>query len=196
MIPTFTNNHNQLPWSQPMRNRKIPLVDYERGGIGLADATGGLNMYDWTAEYDPATQWVSVWRNDLGPETATQILQLAGIDRIGLAFDQNMRPQIAYTVAPANGVNLWYYSASGGGMTTVNFPGTNYPCLTLDDRRDGMVSDSDVILSYVKGLDLCFRVQRENYDVERSTTMPEPASLEGTGMTKGMTFQWDTHKDE
>ena len=194
MIPTFTNNHNRYKWSQQMRSRKAPLIDYERGGVALSDPSEGLNAYDWTAEYVPSEGWVSVWREDLGVGTKTQVLQVAGITRIAFAFDQNMRPQIAYV--DGAGVHLWYYSAGDGGMVTRDFPGTSDPCLTLDDRRDGRASESDVIFSYITGDSLAFRVQRENYDVERSTVLDELSNLEGAGMTAPLRFQWETRKIE
>lgn len=171
-----------------MRNRRAPLIDYEVGGVAINDPSQGLRGYDWTAEFDPADGWVYVWREDQGKASKVAVLQRPGITHLGLAFDQNMRVHLCWT--DATGSFLWRFSNEAGGMITVPIPGASTPAITLDDHRPERVSDSDIILSYISGTQLCFRVQRELYDVVHATELGTAAELNAAGMA-GIRFQWE-----
>jgi len=188
MIPTLAISDTFLPWQFKIRNPQLPLIDHEHGGVGLNDPTAGLRGYDWTAEYDPDTANVYVYRDDLGPETRVAVYNRAGISRLGLAFDQNMRPTLCFS--DGDGVHVWFYKSSEEAMGILTIPGASSPCITLDDRRPERVSESDVILSYMSGSNLCARVQREVYDNEHTLALDNPSELIAFGMTKELVMQW------
>lgn len=188
MIPILSIVPYPGPWSARMRDHRNPLVDYEVGGIAINDPSQGLGGYDWTAEYDLADGWVYVWREDQGKASKVGVLQRPGIIRIGLAFDQNMRVHLCWT--DSVGTFLWRYSADTGEMVAVQVAGASSPCITMDDHRPERVSDSDIILSYISGTQLCFRVQRELYEVVHSAELGTTAELNASGMA-GFRFQWE-----
>jgi len=186
MIPTLSISERFMPWQFKMRDPQSPLVDFEHGGIALNDPSQGLRGYDWTAEYDADSANVYASRDDVGTRVA--IFNRAGIIRLGLAFDQNMRPNLCFT--DGLGTHVWFYMSSTESMGVLTIPGASSPCITLDDRRPERVSDSDVILSYMNGDNLCIRVQREQFAVEHALALDNPSALVAAGMTKELAMQW------
>lgn len=191
MIPTLSITTITSQWLARMRTPDNPLVDYERGGVGVGDTSEGLGGYDWTAYFNPDTSGVYLYREDLGAESGTLLVNVPGLVRIALAFDQNMRPVLAWR--DGGGTYLWRYRASIPGYEAMLIPGALTPCVTLDERRPEGLGNSDVILSYIKDdSHLYCRVQRETYTVERKLTeepVPNPHLL-ACGMTKQCRLQW------
>lgn len=185
MIPELSDYTGRGEWSGRIRKRSKPLIDYEVGGVALNDPSAGLTGYNWTAEY--ADGAVYIWREDLGESTKVSILAREGITRIGLAFNQNMQPYLCWE--EGDGCFLWYYSPSGA-MEMMQIADAVEPCLTLDERRLELVSNSDVILSYRNGTSLCARVQRENFATEHVLADIGDSELTGAGMTTGLHMQW------
>lgn len=187
MIPTISFADVRTRWEARMRSPDDPLRDFERAGVAVGNTSQGLRGYDWTAYY--FGNQVFLYREDLGDESKVSIVTRADILRIALAFDQNMRPVLAWT--DTSGSFLWRYNAALPGYDTLALPGAAYPCLTLDEKRPEGVSNSDVIVSYTKGNDLYCRVQREAYGVEHLLyeDVPDPRLL-AFGMTKELRLQW------
>ena len=188
MIPTLSIRERLLPWQFKMCDPKLPLLDHEHGGSALNNPAVGLRGYDWTAEYDPASSNVYVYRDDLGANTKVAIHNRAGITRLGLAFDQNMRPNLCYE--DGAGAYRWTYDPASDTMVEVAIPGASSVCMTLDDRRPERGGDSDIILSYMSGSNLCCRVQRENYSTEHTLPVEGGGELRAAGMTRELVFQW------
>ena len=147
-------------------DRRFPvgLVSRERGGKGLNDASEGVNGYVWTAVADEVTGKVILTRNGAQPST----LGIFGpLRSISLAFDQNMQPALAY-VNQARDCKLYWFDATVPGYVTLTMPaGARDPCLTLDDKRNELVTGSDILLFYTIGTNLYYRQQRERFTVER-----------------------------
>lgn len=136
-----------------------PLVDYELGGIALNDPSGGLSLQMWSAYVDG---------DDIVVEdsngVSTVVLQVPDVQKLSLAFDQNMRPAIAYST-PAGGFLYWFDTFVGHSVTT-SIPDATNLCLTLDERRLELINNSDIILAYNKGADLYYRQQRDRFFTE------------------------------
>lgn len=186
MIPSTLSPFGKKEWQWQMRQRADQLRDYEQGSAALNDTAGGLSSHLWTAEFSPTTGDVSIYRDGVAP---TVLFNKPGITRIGLAFDQNMRPAVCYS--HPDGPGLWYYSATASGNIFFPTPGALYPCISLDDRRPEGISDSDVILTYTKSDNKLYcRVQRESY-AERLLYSGLPnTELVAFGMTKELRLQW------
>jgi hypothetical protein len=147
------------PYSEQVNDPDAPLVDYELGGTALSDPSDGLQVKTWTAFMDGND--VRIQAEDVA---ATTLLTLAGVTEISLAFDQEMRPAIAYV---QNGVaKLWWYDPAGPGYATLTFADAISPRITLDEKRPILINDSDIILAYVKDNNLYFRAQRDSFAVE------------------------------
>ncbi len=140
------------------------LVDYELGGIGLNDPSQGLQVQVWTARIDPATDDVLVGAG-ASPEVA--VFNAPNVTELSLAFDQNMRPVIAYVQAGQAKLR-WYDTVPGTNVITTLASDVQWPKVTLDDKRDTQttVGANDVILAYVRNNNLYYRQQRDRFETE------------------------------
>lgn len=144
------------------------LVDYELGGIGLSNATSGLMVQVWTATLAgiPGEAGTAVYVS--APNTpSTLLFQRDGITEISLAFDQNMKPFIAFVAAGQ--ATFWWYDATLPGQKFTDLPvGSSSPKCTLDDKRSlqTLVGTSDILITYIKDDNLYYREQRDRYTVE------------------------------
>lgn len=135
-------------------------VDYERGGVALHDASRGLRYQNWKLAYDHVSKEV-VLTNESG---FLQVMFTSiGLTQLAIAFDLSMTPYIAYT---EKGVTWLRWVMSNGTHVKMVVPGATQPRLTLDDRRPGNEVNSDVVLFYLKGNQLCKRYLRDRFEDE------------------------------
>lgn len=160
-----------------------PLVDYELGGLALNDPSGGLDLQLWTAYVDGDDIVV-----EDADDNTTVLFQMPNVQRLSLAFDSNMKPVIAYTV-PSGGYLYWFDTFVGETVHTP-IPGATNLCITLDERRDELINNSDVILAYNKGTDLCYRQQRDRYATEYLLSADEGGTLVAIGTNKQYRLQF------
>ena len=111
----------------------------------------------------------------VNPVTNSVVFTLAatGVTSVSLAFDNNMGLVIAWTTS--TGANLYYYDTPTSSYVTRNFPGITSCRVCVDDPREFYTSNSDVIFGYTIGGNLCYRQQRDRYNVEyiiQPTTRP------------------------
>ena len=142
------------------------LVDYELGGVGLSDASQGLEYQTWTLNVTGSATTTAVELS--APNTAaTQIFARPNITWARLAFDQNMRPVIAF-IDQGGPTLYWYDSTIPGNTFTSLSTGATYPCCTMDDKRASQtrLGNNDVIVSYVKNGNLYYLQQRDRYATE------------------------------
>ena len=136
-------------------------VDFERGGVALSDPTQGYNVRDWMCGTDGSEIWVSPY-----PEQAPRTVFYTGaeITEVSLAFDQNMAPTLVFV---EDGVTKlrWFNTLSASWEVTV-FANARSPMLTLDDKREFLSVNSDIIFAYISGGNLCYRLQRDRYNTE------------------------------
>jgi hypothetical protein len=141
------------------------LTDYELGGIALSDPSQGLRVQTWTATWNSGDG--GVYADSPATSPALVFTPGSGLSWLSLAFDQNMRPVIAYTQAGA--AKMRWYDSEIAGYTTTTFPvGTSDPCVCMDDKRQSQTSGgaNDVIVGYIRAGSLYFRAQRDRYGVE------------------------------
>jgi len=170
--------------------RPSALVDYEMGGIALNDPSQGLQVLIWTVRYDPAIGHVSIFAPGV---IETTIFIEFGITSLSLAFDQNMRPFVAFV---QNGTAKFFWFDTVLGNTTITeLPGdARCPQCCMDDKRDMQSSqgDNDIILAYVRGTGLYYRQQRDRYEIERLLQDPIPGTnLLKVGMNEGRRLQFE-----
>ena len=160
--------------------------DFEAGGVAVQDTTQGLSAYVWRL-------WVDGLDVKLQREgaSATVLFQQAAIQEVALAFDQAMRPQVAYTVGGAMYLR-WYDSVSQAYVVSSFGAGRN-PRLTLDDKRLSQISRSDVIFAYLRGDGLYYRQQRDRFATERTlrTGIASSLRLRNIGMNKNLRLQFE-----
>lgn len=136
------------------------LIDREMGGVAVGDASQGLNGWLWTIEVVGSD--VILTREG---EPSIVLLVQAGIVDIALAFDQNMRPALAWQDDQEH-IWLRVYDSVTQVFVTTDFGIGRSPRLTLDDKREVALSTSDIIFAYISNTKLCYRQQREAYLIE------------------------------
>lgn len=136
------------------------LVDYELGGVGLNDSSQGLKVRTWRLRLVGNDVRINA---DGVPETT--LFTRSGITELSLAFDQNMRPYVAF-VQNGQSVLRWYDTLAQQQVFLDLAAGTVTPRVCLDDKRPLQVGASDVILAYVLNGNLYFRAQRDRFEVE------------------------------
>ncbi|BAM66451.1 hypothetical protein [Xanthomonas citri phage CP2] len=168
---------------ETVSRRTVPLIDYEMGGVNVADAIQGLNVKLWKLESNGAQMLLSA---DGVP--AIELFNRPNVSQVALAFDQNMRPHVAFV---QTGVTwLWWYDSQAGAMVFSSFPGALTPRLTTDEKRPTHLEDSDVILAYVRNNNLYFRMQRDRFLTEYLLKSAVNADLIAIGMNRDYRMQF------
>lgn len=193
MIPE--NKFSSEPVYSPFRapdgiERPSYLVDYELGGRDLNDSSEGLEVHTWIAEYNPATGDVSVFAPGV-PQTT--VFTALGLTELSLAFDQNMRPVVAF-VQNGQAKFFWYDTVLGATRINDLPAGSFSPRCCMDDKRDMQTSQgqNDVIIAYLRGTSLYFRQQRDRYENEYLLTASIPGRrLVCVGMNQGRRLQFE-----
>lgn|SRR5574337_311845 len=143
------------------------LEDWELGGIGLSNPSQGLQVQAWHLQVNGIGATTSVWLD--APNTpSAQLFALPNITWARLAFDQNMHPVVSYVAG--TGPGFYWYDPTIPGTTFTSLPATVInPCVTMDDKRDlqTRLGNNDVVMCYVNTGNLCYRIERERYTVER-----------------------------
>ncbi len=170
--------------------RPSALVDYELGGIALNDPSQGLEVHRWIARYDPATGDVSVAAPGV---IETTVFTALGVTSLSLAFDQNMRPFVAF-VQNGRAKFFWFDTVLGETLITELPEDARTPQCCMDDKREMQTSQgaNDVIIAYLRGTSLCYRQQRDRYEVEYILTNAAPGTrLLRMGMNQGRRLQFE-----
>lgn len=163
--------------------------DWEMGGTALNNPSDGLLVQLWkfTLVVDEETTIGSVYV-EAPSVAATLLFADEDIAEIAGAFDQNMNPVVAYM--QSGNPMLWWWDPTAGAMVHTALPGGCFDLrVALDDKRAFNVSDSDVILSYVRGGSLYYRYERERYATEH-LLKADVSGLISIGMNVVSCFQW------
>lgn len=165
-LPSDTLATNAAPadFLPPDGESRDPLIDYEIGGSGLGDPSGGLQVQTWRARIDGDHIKVGS-----APYSSESVLATAtGLTEVALAFDQNMNPVLAY-MAGGQAFLYWYDPTAAAQVTTALATDVRTPMVCMDDKRDAatQLGTNDVLLFYIRGASLYYRQQRERYTVER-----------------------------
>lgn len=178
-------------YPDPVKQPGDFLIDWERGGVALNDASAGLLVQLWTltAVRDPDDSELR-HLHLTSPMGADHLLfSGTGISEVALSFDQNMNPFVAYV---QEGVAKFYwYDSTLPGMTTTNLPtGSVTPRCTLDEKREANLENSDNVLAYVRDGWLRARYQRDRYLIEYDLAEVGEALLVSMAMNVGYRIQF------
>lgn len=163
--------------------RNDPNSDYEYGSAAIGAADAGRLSHLWHSEYDGSKLEL------VNSEMRFTALELADISSHSFAFDQNMRPAVAY-VRHGRTALLYRDAAAGEYIIRTFGEGFHSPQLSLDDPREQQISRSDIILSYVRNGLLCYRRQRDRYLIEHVLSDAKNQKLTQAGMTRNLRWRW------
>lgn len=174
-----------LQW--PDDQRSSGAEDYEEGGIAIQDSSAGSMGWRWHCYAD--SQNILVQRDGSAP---VALFSNPGIVELAFAFDQNMRPNVAYSLANDRVYLRWFDSQAQQYATTDLGP-AKYPRMSLDDKRASQASNSDVILAYLRDGSLYYRLQRDRYGTEymAATGLASTVRLRNIGLGKNLRFQFE-----
>lgn len=167
----------------PMDTPYNPLVSKTRGGVALNDGSQGREIQTWTAVLTGGSVAVT---DQAGVLRFT--LSTPGALTVGLAFDSNMAPVIAYQTA--TGSRLYYFNSLTAAYDTFVLPTADSCRASIDDTRLSYVPFSDVIWSYTRAGNLYYRQQRDRYLTERLVG-PAVGTLTKAYKNLGNRFQWE-----
>lgn len=188
MIPEESLTPEPLPsqWSGAATLSVDDLIDYEDGGIGIQDPSRGLLYQVWRARVLNDGREIVI-----DSESTDPVVWYSGesITEVSLAFDRNMNPAVAFVESRVAKLN-WYDSSAGQQVTT-EFPGIQNPRLTHDDKRPEQSANSDIIMAYLSGGNLCYRQQRDRYQIEHVLEEGVEGKLVKIGMSRQMMLQFE-----
>lgn len=136
-----------------------PLRDYELGGVALNDPSQGLKVQVWQCFVDGDN--IMIQAGDASPSI---LFTAAGTTEVALAFDQNMRPAVAFKQAGT--VKLRWYDTLAAAQVITEYPGVDNARLAMDDKRPLQTAANDIIMAYTRDEGLYFRAQRDRFLVE------------------------------
>lgn len=177
------------PFVAPDDTDRDLLTDYERGGTALNDPSLGLNVKSWKCFYTKATGDVKI-SNVNGGQLST-VFNAPQITELSFTFDQNMRPTFAYVQATVAKLR-WYDSVIGATVTDIIPGAVRSPFLALDERRDLLLGNGDMILAYIRDGAVYYRQQRDRFTQEYLLldTLPAGTSrIIALGMARNGRFQ-------
>jgi hypothetical protein len=176
-----------LPPKDEITNR---LVAKEIGGVAISDPSQGFAVKIWTARWTGGQ--VTIEADDV---PTINWIAAEDVSDISLTFDQNMRPVVAWTnTAPVagftSGFMRWFDSVTNSYITT-EYPGARDMRVSLDDKRPMGISESDIILTYIRNNNLYCRIQRDRYGVEYLLRERVSGRIRRFGMNDGLRMQWE-----
>lgn len=173
MLPDNVLSSEYVPgdFIPPDDKRRTLTKAWQLGGAAIGDTSEGLQNRVWVCETDGFN--INVYPETSAGDTVVITTDFS-ISEVSLAFDQNMRPVIAY-VAGSMAKLYWYDSTAEANVTT-ELPGVISPMVALDDKRDSATNagTSDVIFAYIKNGGFFYRQQRDRYTVERELAEVAP----------------------
>ena len=186
MIPqhTFTVAPPSSPFLWGSELLSSDTESWEMGGVGISDPSGGLTYQLWHGVLDTATGTVLL--DD--PNTPQFVLYSeADITQMDFSFEQNMKPCLAFT---QNGVaKFWWYNTVNLQYEIITLTGAMTPLTLLDDKREGLLGSSDIILFYLRDGRLYYREQRDRFTVEYDSGISGVRRLVRVGFTEGLRVQ-------
>lgn len=185
MIPVRSDADVRAPFVGARALPVSKIVDYEDGPVALSDTSMGLQYQRWTClVVDDA-----VMIKALNTESEWVIFSDSDITEVSFTFDQNALYTCAYVAAGVPKMR-WYDSVAEAYVTTLLPADCINPRVSLDEKRQELSGDSDVILGYVRNKNVYFRVQRERYLTEHLWQENVPAGLIKIGMNTKLRFQF------
>jgi len=182
---------NVARYISPYDRIKLPLEDYEYGGIALNDGSQGLEVQVWHLVYDGEETSPTYGNFTVIPETTgapVVVINVPNVISCCLAFNQNMDIFIGYELRNNGGAKYYWWDPTLPGYTTTTLTaGSKSLQCCMDDHRAQMTQQgtNDIILGYMRSGTLYYRQQRDRYLTERSLgTGLGSAKLLRVGMTE------------
>lgn len=183
----LSTSNSVLQFEAPRDIAKLPLEDWDKGGVAVGDASQGLRVYDWRCFMDGNDVRVEV----PGVVSPSTVISQANIAELAFTWDRAMRPFLAWQLENGTCQYRWYDPLVSDFVISDLPSGSKNPRCQLDDKRVSQSAASDIILAYMNSGELRYRQQRDRYTVERVLkTDLGTKSLVQIGMSRANRFQF------
>ncbi|RKG44856.1 hypothetical protein [Acinetobacter sp. WCHAc060007] len=173
------------PMNFLVRLRNEQLIDYEWGGSDLQNPQEGLRIKIWRCFYEGKK--IKITDGNL----IYSLINVDAVTAVGLAFDFNMNPNVVY-IADGKTYFWWYDTVAHKHITTEYGAEFISPQISLDDHRLHQSASADIIFAYIRNAKLCYRQQRDRYQIEYVLGDAKNQKLTQIGMSKNYRFQFRT----
>lgn len=200
MIPDNPNVKEILPGMENLIGKFLPadnmptlseLEDYELGGVGIQDPSQGLQVKLWKCWWDENDD--NVYLEDTTTGNTTTLFNEVDIVELAFTFDQNMRWYTA-TRHSDNTLNFRWFDTQQAVYELTSYANIKSARLAHDDKRRLSVEQgqSDVILTYLRGTQVHWRIQRDRFAQEYThpTTFLNSNKITHFGMSTKNRLQW------
>lgn len=173
-------------WLNPPAAR--PVESFHWGPAQLNDPSQGLLVKMWYARIagDGDTD---ILLSAPGFPEAVILSRGVEVEEVSLAFDQNGQPVLAFVENTGMAFLWWYDPVEGAYVIDALAADTANPRVTMDDAREFMNGENDVILAYVRAGAVQYRQQRDRFTIERVLT-PVASALHHISMNTALRLQW------
>ena len=160
MIPLgrFTDPALPSDFISPYDEDYNPIEEATVGGLAIGDGSAGRRVQRWTYFYAGGSINVIP---EVGPIGWSMVMP--GVETLSGAFDNNMRPVVAYQ--KADGAYLYRYDEILEDYNTISILNATSSRCVVDDTRDVYNADSDVIWGYILDGNLYYRQQRDRFTI-------------------------------
>lgn len=194
MLPNGVISESDNSDFLPPRNKITGKLEcWELGGVAISNTSQPF-QYFWYG----FVKGNAIYIQREGHEPIAVLAFFGKVTEMSFTFDQNMRTTIAY-VEDNIAKFYWYDSLTSQNVIT-EYPNIKNPKLSLDDKRNFNVANSDIIFAYISDNNkLCYRLQRERYGAEHvllvddTKTELKPLELFDIGMSTENRFLFDTN---
>lgn len=161
--------------------------------MGLQDPTYGLRFQEWlgvATRNERSETKINISPEKEGDEIEV-VLEEFPLSQFSFAFDQNMFLNIAWVACDVAKFRWW--DTDNQQYVIETLPSDTTSVITMiDDNRQFNIANSDVVVAYIKGEDLCIRRQRDRYQTEYTlTTGLVSKKLINMGLTEALRFQFE-----
>lgn len=155
---TLSSSPVKSDWVEKQNQRNDPLIDWEMGGAVLNQPLSNRYTHNWRLWSDGTTVFIN--RDDLSETTV--VFSGAGITSVSLAFDQVMRPHVAYV--EQGRAKFYFWETLSNSFQHMDLPvEAKYPRTGSDDKRPFFIGLDDVLVAYMKDDNLFVRWQSERF---------------------------------
>lgn len=163
----------------------------ERGGVDVQDISQGNDYQDWEAYWDPDS--LSIKLRSLGnAREYTLVSGLVDIEALSFCFNSNLDWNLVYKETDEDWRFTYYSTTAQQRVTEMLAPDVVTPKLFLDIKTITMTGEADAILTYVRGTSLCYRQQRDRFEIEHvlKTGLRSGSEIRRFGMSTTNRLQW------
>ena len=172
---------------QPDEHDPEFVRDYDRGGKAPRNTDLGVNLNHWVFFIEENQVYCKIQ----GTEEKFLIVEGTSITEVTGTFDRNMNPFVVYR--DQNAYIFYWYDALTNKYVSEELPAdTSSPRLCHDDKRKEAAVYSDVIVTYIRGSELLYRLQRDRFTIVYIAANRGVRNREiiRFGMNKSLRLQW------